>query len=326
MPRRMAPSGVSSSVEQNKKDESNVGLGHPLLDSYLRAIRRSGKAERTIEHYITASKMFLDYGRGMGFPDIHDVKREHIEMWEVSMRERGLSDYTLRNRFVGLRTWIKWLVEEGELSRDPTERMPMPKVGDVDKDVVPVGTLAEILADMEAKAKVRGADILVVRNLAMVSLFYGTGARVTEVCLAERSGLDLDNGTLRFPPANTKAKEGRTVGLSATLVVRLDRYLRRRTDDMPWLFVGRKGRLTRSGAYGMVRQVFGGVDAKISPHDLKHTSATHTAQSGMMGELEMADVYAWKDVEMARRYTRRARQEMAAQSQRMKSPLERLGK
>lgn len=68
------------------------------------------------------------------------------------------------------------------------------------------------------------------------------------------------------------------------------------------------------------------MDAKISPHDLKHTSATHTAQSGMMGELEMADVYAWKDVEMARRYTRRARQEMAAQSQRMKSPLERLGK
>lgn len=109
------------------------------------------------------------------------------------------------------------------------------------------------------------------------------------------------------------------------LVERLDRYIRRRKDDSPYVFVNQRGGpLTRSGVYWLVRSVFRETGRVVGPHDLKHTSATHVAESGLMGELEMADVYAWKDVEMARHYTKAARQKMAAKSQQTKSPLDRL--
>ena len=296
---------------------------HPLLASYQRALRRQNLAPNTIAQYLDCCRQFLAYAQEHGFPDVTQVRREHVEMWEISLRDAGRSPHTVRGRFLGLRLWLRWLVEEGELARDPTERMPMPKVEEVDKDVLAVAEIAAVIRDMETEAKKRGAPILVVRNLAIVSLFYGTGARVTEVCQARIEDLNMDAGTLFFRPSTTKAGRGRLVGLGPVMVSRLDRYLRKRRDILPWLFLGRGDKaLTRTGVYQLVREAFAGTGKAIGPHDLRHTSASHAA--GSMGESEMMDAYGWKDSAMARHYTRQVRQEIAAEAQRRASPLERL--
>lgn len=325
MPRKFAPPQPAVLSEAHLKPDTNVRYNdHPLLASYRRSLARSGLSPRTFEHYIDSSVLFLEYAQANGFPEIQQVRREHIETWELWMRdERGFSPYTVRNRFVGLRMWIRWLVAEGEIRRDPTERMALPKVEAVDKDVLSAAEIQRVLEEMEKRSRPRNAPISTGRDLAIVSLLYGTGARASEVCAALKTDVDLDAGELRFRAATTKAGEGRTVGLSPTLVDRLDRYLRRRKDALPGLFVGHRGSLTRSGLYEIVRSAFESTGRVIGPHDLRHTSASHAA--GNMSESQMMDAYGWRDPEMARHYTRTVRQKLAAEAQRQSSPLERLG-
>lgn len=308
--------------EENISAYQNVLIDHPLLASYHRTLRRQGVSANTVAHYLDSSRQFLAFARDRGFPDIVHVRREHIETWELALRDAGRSPHTVRARFMGLRLWLRWLVEEGEIARDPTERMAIPKVEEVDKDVLSPAEVAAVLSRLEREAKGRGVRLYAARDLALISLLYGTGARATEVCQANRDALDLDGGTLRFRPSTTKAGIGRVVGLGPTLVQRLDRYLRKRTDSDPALFIGHRGRLTRSGLYAIVREQFAATGKAIGPHDLRHTSASHIA--GTIGESEMMDAYGWRDSSMARHYTRQVRQDIAAEAQRRLSPLERL--
>jgi len=106
----------------------------------------------------------------------------------------------------------------------------------------------------------------------------------------------------------------------------LDRYLRKRPNSGDTLFVGKYGRMTRSGLYDVVRDAFvaaGITDKVFSPHDLRHTSASHAADS--LSESQMMALYGWKDASMARHYTRQVQQQLAIDAHRTASPLSRLG-
>lgn len=325
MPRDRTIARIAGLQQQHMNIESDV---LPLLASYRRTLRAAGKSQATIDHYIGASQQFLKFAEVKGFPDIAGVRREHVETWLVAMRDAGAAPHSVKNRFVGLRRWLKWLVEEGELRSNPVERIPMPGVDEAPKDVVPEAQMASIVSALDKASRVRDASWLIARDVAVVSWFYGTGARVTETCMAQLRNVDLDKGRCWLEGETTKAGEGRMLGLSPRLVDALDRYLRKRgQDDCPNLFVNQRHMpLTRSGMYWLVRAVFAETGRAIGPHDLRHTSATHVAEAGVMGELEMAGVYGWEDLEMAKHYTKQARQKMAAKSQQTKSPLDRLGR
>jgi len=82
--------------------------------------------------------------------------------------------------------------------------------------------------------------------------------------------------------------------------------------------------LTRAGMYWLVRRAFEATGQKIGPHDLRHTSATHTA--GSISETDRMLIYGWKDPAMARHYSRQAAQQNAIEAHRKASPLEKLGR
>jgi site-specific recombinase XerD len=93
------------------------------------------------------------------------------------------------------------------------------------------------------------------RDLALVHVFFDTGARRAEIASlrysptepAERD-LELDQGTLRV---TDKDRRERIVGLDRDTVAVLDDYLRARSChphvDQPWLWLGKQGGLTDSG-------------------------------------------------------------------------------
>lgn len=295
---------------------SDVSNRHPLLASYERYLRAARLRPATIAHYLTASRSFCDFAAANGMPPVERARRENIEAWLLGFGERGASPYTIRNRLIGLRQWLRWLVEEGELRTDPSTRIRLPALDEVDKDVA---TPEEMTAALTALEKARDF-----RGVAIIALFYDTGVRVGEVCEASRESIDWDRGTLRLPGVTTKARFGRTVALSPTCVRYLDRYVRRRRDDSPALFVGTRGPLTRVGVYQIVRKAFEFTGRRIGPHDLRHTSASHAA--GKLSETHMMQLYGWRDADMARHYTRQVAAENAIAAHRLASPLEALSR
>jgi integrase/recombinase XerD len=286
-----------------------------LLVSFERHLRAERKDPDTIAHYVGASQQFLDYCTQERLPAVENVTREHVEMWLEALHER-YRPHTVRNRYIGLRIFYKWLAEEGEIAKNPMARIKPPSVEESPKDVVTQENMAKVLAMLE-KAKRW-------RDCALIALLYDTGMRTGELADLRTEHVNLYTGVIFL--MKTKAGRIRTVHLSPKGIRYVDRYHRRPRADEEYLLNGPRGKLTRSGIYWAVRRAFeeAGVPGTIGGHDLRHTSASHVAEAGLMGESDAMALYGWSDPDMYRHYSAQARAKAALDAHARSSPLERL--
>ena len=75
------------------------------------------------------------------------IKREHVEAFLVHLLEdRGLASSTVNNRYRGLQAFFKWMLEEGDITRSPMDRMKPPQITENTPDVLKEDDLARLLA------------------------------------------------------------------------------------------------------------------------------------------------------------------------------------
>jgi len=291
----------------------------PLVKSFQRHLRAERKEEATVAHYVGATLQFLQFCYDERLPVIQNVTREHVEMWLEELHTR-LRPASVRNRFTGLRIFIRWLVAEGEIQKDPMARIKPPSVEKSPKDIAPVEDMARVFKMLEKKRDWRGA--------AMVAILYDTGMRATELADLRTEHVDMDTGRIAIVKA--KGDRFRTVRVSPATVRYLDRYHRKERFAPEYVLSGPRGKLTRSGIYWAVRKIFEEAGVKplfnkgIGAHSMRHTSATHVAAS--MSERDMMLLYGWTDASMARHYAQNAIAEAALESHAKHSPMEKLGR
>jgi integrase/recombinase XerD len=168
----------------------------------------------------------------------------------------------------------------GALTSDPTAHLRAPKPGRKLPQVLTRDEVSELLAQP------RGTEPAALRDRALLETMYACGLRASEAIGLEVGDLDLDAGVLR---ARGKGSKERLVpiGSEAARAVRI--YLERgrpRLVGERWearLFVNQRGGgLTRQGLYKIVQRhaASAGLAAKMSPHTLRHTFATHLLAGG----------------------------------------------
>jgi len=124
------------------------------------------------------------------------------------------------------------------------------------------------------------------RDRALLELLYACGLRVSELAGLRGEQLNLQAG---FVTVAGKGGKERVVPLGRAARAALEAYLRAargrqlRGRASPFVFVGQRGRaLTRQAIWKIVRRraLAAGLGARVFPHMIRHTFATHLLTGG----------------------------------------------
>ena len=287
------------------------------LDDVLRSLEYSllarGRSIHTLRQYKLAATKFSEFIDGA---PLRKATRGQVEQWLLSLRQAGSKPSTVYHYFTGLRTFFKWYsIRDGFTS--PMAGIGSPSVPEPEKRILTVEEIRRVLATLKAGRRYRDA--------AIIALMYDTGMRASEVCGMKWEDVDWKENTITL--SDTKNGDLRLVPFSYAAGERMDLWRSKgKRKDLPWLFPGTRGQLTRSGLLQMIRKAFVeiGVDG-IGPHSLRHTFATHFLDGSDAHVSDLMMIAGWKSESMARRYTKDGRQRRAIKAHRENSPLSRLG-
>jgi site-specific recombinase XerD len=196
-----------------------------------------------------------------------------------------------------LKVLYAWLLDEQEIEADPMARMKPPTVPARPVPIVPADGLKRLFAACA------GAGFEARRDTALIMLLLDTGARRAEMAGLTLANVDLDLDVLLVLG---KGRRERTLPFGRKAGEALDRYLRARARhkyaDLPWLWLGLKGRLTEWGVVQVLRRR--GVQAGIPglhPHQVRHTFAHEWLVPGG-AETDLMQIAGWKSRTMLQRY------------------------
>jgi integrase/recombinase XerD len=227
------------------------------------------------------------YVAALGVDDLAAITPARVAGYLAGLREGDaehppLSAASAARAVSAVRGLHRFAVREGLAEHDPAREITPP---------TPPRRLPKALGVPEIEAllgAVGGDGPLPLRDRALLEFLYGTGARISEAVGAAVDDVDLDEGSVllhgkggrsRLVPVGGYARDA----LRAYLV-RARPALARAGRGTPKVFLNaRGGPLSRQSAWTILRRAAGGAGldpARISPHTLRHSYATHLLDGG----------------------------------------------
>ncbi|MEO7182372.1 MAG: site-specific tyrosine recombinase, partial [Gemmatimonadaceae bacterium] len=255
-----------------------------------------GLSPRTLEAYKRDLARFAEYADSKAVAAPLDITARLLREYVYHLKDLGLSPASIRRNVSAVRTYFRFLIGDGIVVRDPSERLETPKRWRSLPDVLSVEEIQRLLAAPTLD------DTLAFRDRALLEVAYGAGLRVSEWISLGVRDLMLEEGLVRV---FGKGSKERLVPIGRTAIGAVAVYLRElrpkleKGEGKGVLFLNARGRpLTRMGAWKILR---GYVDRAalgkhVSPHTLRHSFATHLLEGGadlravqeMLGHVDIA--------------------------------------
>lgn len=239
-----------------------------------------GLSDRTVSAYRRDLHRLVTFVAIQGITTPGAVTAQSLRGWVYDMKSSGLAPTSIRRAQSAARTYFGFLLAEGAIVVDPTDRLSTPKV---DQKLPDFLSHQEVERLLDAPAP---DGPLFWRDRAILEFLYATGVRVSELVGLRLSSLDLDEG---FATVFGKGAKERLVPIGQPAIRALRRYLR---DVRPHLdrghgdghvFLNARGRpIRRESIWAVVKECArrAGIPRKVSPHTLRHTFATHLVEGG----------------------------------------------
>jgi site-specific recombinase XerD len=263
-----------------------------LIDSWRLSLH--DKRPRTVGVYVEEVTRFASDTEA----DLSTVERRDVEKWFTTLRERGLSSSTMRARWIALRSFYAWALDEEEVTVNPMAKVKVARPDPAPVDVLDAEDLAKLLKVCQ------GSDFIHRRDLALIRLLASTGLRASECVGLMVADLDLANRLVVV--RHGKGDRQRVVRFDPATGAALDRYKRTRARHRlahgPELWLAHTGPLTRKGVGPVIdrRAAEAGI-GHIHPHQLRHTWASNwLAAGGQEGDLQKLG--GWENSDVMRRY------------------------
>lgn len=240
-----------------------------LLRIYIATKKTEGLSDLSLKNYAGVLTKFFQWCRKQ--PE--EVTAIDIRMFLYTYsQERRISDRTL-DKYRSFICWFfEWAYNEEYIERNPAKQIRAIKYEVKER---------QSLSQMELEYMRNACKD--VRDRAILEFFYSTGCRVSELTGVKQSDINWDDGTVHL---FGKGRKHRTSYLNAKAIVSLRAYLKTRTDDNPSLFVVSRApynSLRKEAVEYVIKRLSrdAGLGNKVTPHILRHTTATQAVNAGM---------------------------------------------
>ncbi len=232
---------------------------------------------------------FLSEDGGGDTPDPVSVDKSVVRAFLHHLHREGFSRRTIARRFAAVRSFFHYLCREGVVSSNPCVYLTTPKWDRHLPRFLDKGQVEALLGQPD-----RGR-VLGLRDVVILELLYGAGMRLSELVGLDVGAIETTEERIRVIG---KGDRERIVPLGGPALSALAAYMDVRTtlikserDETTALLLNQHGRrLTGRG----VQYILGRYGLRISqqgltPHMLRHTTATHLLDAG-------ADLLAVKEL------------------------------
>ncbi len=241
-----------------------------------------GYSENTIAAYRNDLSGLAEFAAKLGLSSWGDFTRDTMLSYLLDLKERSYVATTVARKVAAARSFFGFLQAEGTIKFDPTENMSSPSVGKALPKPIPINQV-RLLLEQPDKLNTSEAK----RDRAMLELLYASGMRISELVSLNLG--DVNTQGEYFVRCFGKGRKERIIPLYEQIAKTIQQYI---DGERPKLARGRKEtalflnargeRLTRQGFWQKLKEYAksAGLDAKISPHTLRHSFATHMLSGG----------------------------------------------
>ncbi len=235
------------------------------MEIYLKKLETElklrGFSERTVESYISNTKLFLNYSKSNPTKITEDQIKEYFAFL--------VSDQKQSPRSVAVKkAAIKFFFEQ--IMQKNIVNLKIPKI----PKSIPIFLTKEELKKLFNNTSSK-------KSLLIIRLLYSTGLRVSECVSLKVNDLELRNnmGWVR----SGKGGKDRAFFLSKKLTVEIEKYLQTLMGDEEFLFPSRNGHLTSRNVQKIISNTAkkAGIQKKVTAHKLRHSFATHNLDAGV---------------------------------------------
>lgn len=253
------------------------------LDGYLRhlAIER-GLSKNTLNAYKADLAKYQEFLEQNSTSEL-TISKMQLGEFLLWLNAQNLKAASSARILAAVRGYQKYLLLENLRTDDPSQQVKSPKLPKRLPKALTQAQVLNLLAASGPEPDDEVADVLRLRNRAILELMYSSGARVSEV-----AQLDLDEmvqgGWVRI---RGKGSKERLVPVGSFAQRAIDAYLVRSRPLLaakaggPALFLNQRGsRLSRQSIWEIIQSAGQACGLNVSPHSLRHSFATHLIEGG----------------------------------------------
>ncbi len=282
----------------------NVGMAKSAkkLQPYIRDFLEyceveRGRSARTVRNYDFYLHRFLQFVGNISAKQITLENVRKYRLWLnrlVDVHGEPLKKNTQNYHLIALRSFLKYLAKR-DVQTLSAEKIELAKMPDRDVTFLEAGDLDRFLQapiqDAAGNVNDRSLSLTQLRDKSIVELLFSTGLRVSELVK-----LTQDDVNLKRDEFTVKGKGGknRVVFLSDQARFWIKRYLEKRKDMNPYLFVSHdraqkaKTRVAEDRPLSdrSVQRIIerlarkAGITKTVTPHTLRHSYATDLLRNG----------------------------------------------
>ena len=256
--------------------DNQSGITRQYL-TYLRV--EKGLRPLTCEAYQRDLALFAEYLEGTHALPLNAGQAQVAGFLE-HLQKHGVQSRSIARKLSCLRGFYKWLLLDKRIGHDPTINLESPASWKVLPKALAQSEVERMMEQAGTAADHPQADAVALRDRAIVEMLYAGGVRVSELTGLSVEDLSLAEGRMLV---RGKGDKERIVPLGRMAVQALEAYLTRGRPGLAIrpresrLFLSVRGAgLTRQWVWHLVKRL----DARASPHVMRHSCATHMVENG----------------------------------------------